>query len=92
MCQLFDMTIGFALFIPIEICKGGELAILHGLFPFAADLRDEIFIIMSSTFLKKLFGSIAGNNFPIRLRMHASVSYYDSFIVTGGAQSESIYR
>ena len=51
MCQLFDMTIGFALFIPIKICKGGELAILHGLFPFAADLSAETFIIMSSTLL-----------------------------------------
>ena len=35
---------------------------------------------------------VAGNNFPVRVGMHASASYYDSFIVAGGANRDSIYR
>merc|ERR1712117_687762 len=33
-----------------------------------------------------------GNNFPTSIRQHASTAYYDSFIVAGGINSDTIYQ
>ena len=35
---------------------------------------------------------ISGNNFPTSIRQHASTAYYDSFIVAGGINSDTIYQ